>query len=621
MGMWRRWVSINSIGALPRSALSLMAFIILLIMLIVVIAILQYRWSGQVSEAEHERMHASLLTAMNQFRLQFNSEIQQLGILLRPAPDILVGKNWDAYAQNCSSALHESDNHLIREVYLWVAGDAGDSQLMHLNRTLRQFESLPWPSNLAPVRARYAASFNKKLLGPPDIPSFAWKIMYRVPLLIEPIVVFRQPSNGPEEGIRLIGYLMIELNWESLRLDILPELARRTFHGPNGFIYHVAVVSGTQPNSIIFRSDPQLTIDDISSADARIRLIEFPRERFGPGIPGNRVGPPELGPPRPPMMPATQNFPLRGMAPIMVDDGDDNWELVAKHREGSLERAVTGLRRRNLAISFGSLLLLALSMAFVITSARRSQHLARLQLEFVAGVSHELRTPLAVICSASDNLAEGIIADSSQSARTYGTLIRSEGRKLTGMIEQILQFAGIRSGRRGYNLVPVQINDIAELALQQAQSIIAASGISVEKTFVHGLPQIHADPAALLQTILNLIQNASKYSGDSRWIAIRTGQIHQKGKLEIQLSVEDKGIGIAKNDLPHIFDPFYRGGEAAISQIHGAGLGLFIVRESLKAMGAAISVKSAPGKGSTFTMHFRALPKSIQTEDANQHGV
>lgn len=315
------------------------------------------------------------------------------------------------------------------------------------------------------------------------------------------------------------------------------------------------------------------------------------------------------------------------MEPGAPDDEDFGWTLVAKHREGSLETAVAGLRRRNLALSFGSLLLLAASMALITVSARRAQRLARLQIDFVAGISHELRTPLAVICSAGDNLAEGVIADSSRSARKYGELIRSEGRKLAGMIEQILQFAGAQRGHRPYNLRPARPNDIADAALDQAQPMIEAAGFSVEKCLAPDLPRVNVDAAALSRAIQNLIQNALKYSGESRWLAIRTVKTGAKRGAEVQIIVEDKGMGIGSEDLPHIFEPFYRGDATAAAQIHGTGLGLFMVREALVSMGGNISAKSAPGAGSTFTIHLPALPApddisfSAAGEEHSDHAI
>ena len=133
-----------------------------------------------------------------------------------------------------------------------------------------------------------------------------------------------------------------------------------------------------------------------------------------------------------------------------------SWTLAARHREGPLDAVVSQLRRRNLAISFGILLLLGAGMAFALVSARRAERLAQLQLDFVAGVSHELRTPLAVIRQAGDNMAEGVVSTPEQ-VREYGRVIRDEGRRLTGMVEHSLDFARSRSGKREYHVEDVPL--------------------------------------------------------------------------------------------------------------------------------------------------------------------
>ncbi len=132
-----------------------------------------------------------------------------------------------------------------------------------------------------------------------------------------------------------------------------------------------------------------------------------------------------------------------GMAPPaqpIVRAARSAWQLVVRHRAGSVDAAVAELRMKNLAVSFGILLVLGVSMALIVINSQRAQRLARLQMEFVAGVSHELRTPLAVISSAADNLTDGII-ESKPQVKLYGTLIRNEARRLEGMMEQILAFA------------------------------------------------------------------------------------------------------------------------------------------------------------------------------------
>jgi signal transduction histidine kinase len=133
--------------------------------------------------------------------------------------------------------------------------------------------------------------------------------------------------------------------------------------------------------------------------------------------------------------------------------------VVLKHPAGSLETAVNAARRRNLILSSGILAVLGASMGLLVLSTRRAQRLARQQMEFVAAVSHELRTPLAVIRSAAENLADGVVHDEAQ-IRKYGDLMRNEGRRLTEMVEQILELAGIQSGQRGFALRPVQLDGL-----------------------------------------------------------------------------------------------------------------------------------------------------------------
>jgi signal transduction histidine kinase len=228
-------------------------------------------------------------------------------------------------------------------------------------------------------------------------------------------------------------------------------------------------------------------------------------------------------------------------------------------------------------------------------------------MDFVAGVSHELRTPLTVICAAADNLAEGVILDSSPQVRQYGEVIREEGRKLGGMVEQVLQYASIRSGRRQYNPEPALVADLVEDAIARAMPAIQAAGFDLEKEIDPTPYTVNVDAAALAQSLRNLINNALKYSGDSRFLAVRTSSAPGKEGQEVLISVEDRGIGIEPGDLPNIFEPFYRGRPAIAAQIHGSGLGLSMAREAVLAMGGDITVRSVPGKGSVFTIHLPAL--------------
>jgi signal transduction histidine kinase len=274
---------------------------------------------------------------------------------------------------------------------------------------------------------------------------------------------------------------------------------------------------------------------------------------------------------------------------------------VITHRSGSVDAAVAQARGKNLAISFGILLILAFSIVMIVVSTGRAQRLARQQMEFVSGVSHELRTPLAVICSAGENLADGLVTGP-EHAQIYGTLVRDEGRRLTGMIEQVLDFAGIQSGRKIYNLRPTAIDDVVRQALAACNAQITHLGFLIDLQIGENLPQIQADKPALVRAVQNLIGNALKYSGQSRWIGIRAfADAHA-----LSIVVEDRGVGVPEDEVGHIFEPFYRGRSATDSQISGSGLGLSLVKHIVEAHGGTVEVTSTLGRGSIFWINLPA---------------
>jgi len=281
------------------------------------------------------------------------------------------------------------------------------------------------------------------------------------------------------------------------------------------------------------------------------------------------------------------------------------WQVVINHRAGSLDAAVARVRGRSLIVSFGILSLLAVSMVFIIIVSRRAQRLARKQMDFVAGVSHEFRTPLAVIHAVSENLADGLITDKHQ-IEQCGTVIRNDVRRLSGMVEQVLEFAGASRGKTLYQPQPVDLKEVIDTALAGNPSLESGAGWRVEREIEPDLPPVLADPAALTSAVRNIIDNAVKYGGDNHWIGIKANTRANDHSPRVEITVADQGIGIPEADLPHIFDPFYRGREVVAAQVHGNGLGLSLVKNILDAHGGTISVTSVPGKGSAFTLSLPA---------------
>lgn len=231
-----------------------------------------------------------------------------------------------------------------------------------------------------------------------------------------------------------------------------------------------------------------------------------------------------------------------------------------------------------------------------------TMQMARMQMNFAASVSHELRTPLAVLCSAVDNIADGVVTGKEQFAK-YGAVIRNQSRQINGLVNQVILFVSTQGGKGRYTLEPLVVEAVVEVAVTSSAELIRKAGFTLEQQITPGLPRILGDLPALSQCLQNLITNALKYGDQGRWIGIRANLEGGRDHPEIRISVQDRGKGIDRAELHQIFEPFYRSKSAVAGQIHGTGLGLPIAKTLAEAMGGRISVTSEVGVGSTFTLH------------------
>jgi signal transduction histidine kinase len=395
----------------------------------------------------------------------------------------------------------------------------------------------------------------------------------------------------------VFGFTIIQLNMPYIREQMLPELAARHFVHTDGDAYRVSVTNADDPSKVLYRSDPGAPVER-ERADATAGLLG----RVDPAFFFNRpprAGDPE-GEPRGRRRGFEDGFGPRGDEPF------GRWLLLVQHQSGSLEAAVTGARRRNLAISFGVLLLLTVSIALLLDTSRRAQRLARQQMEFVAGVSHELRTPVAVIRSAAENLAHGVVGG--ERVKSYGQLLQTEAKRLGEMVERVLQYAGIESGLGYTTRVALPPSEIVDGAIDSSLPLLESSGVQVHRDIAADLPQVMGDAAALRSAVQNLIANAVKYGGRDRWVGIRAEHVVERRRSEVRITVSDHGAGIPASELPHIFDPFYRGADAVDRQIHGNGLGLSLVKRIVAAHGGRVTVTTRAGAGSSFTIALPATP-------------
>jgi signal transduction histidine kinase len=230
--------------------------------------------------------------------------------------------------------------------------------------------------------------------------------------------------------------------------------------------------------------------------------------------------------------------------------------------------------------------------------------LAKLQMEFVASVSHELRTPLAVISSAADNLADGLIAGEG-ALRKYGAILQHQSHNMGHLINEILLFASTEDGAKHYILQPVQVTAIVDSIASATEGLIKNAGFSLDRHIEPDLPLVIGDLSGISQCLQNLIGNAIKYGGNDRRISLRAyyAPSDDGPDKEVRISVADHGIGIDHSELSLIFDPFYRSPRVRAAQVHGTGLGLSLAKRIAEAMGGRLSVVSELSVGSTFTLH------------------
>jgi signal transduction histidine kinase len=292
------------------------------------------------------------------------------------------------------------------------------------------------------------------------------------------------------------------------------------------------------------------------------------------------------------------------------------WRLVVQHASGSLEGLVAKGRQRNLVLSFGMLALLGASVVLLAINAQRAQRLADQQMDFVATVSHELRTPLAVIQSAAQNLAAGVVSEASQTKR-YGELIDAEGRRLTDMVEQILTFARLATAP-----APAKTTGVADAAAVARAVATSFEALATREQVAIAVdaPEaaaVGADESTVRRILTNLIGNALKYGSSGKWIGVSVQKAGGDRGDEVELRVADRGRGIDPEDLPHVFDAFYRGGTVIDRRARGNGLGLALVKRIVEGQGGRIEVESTRGKGATFIVRLPAarIPHESITAD------
>jgi signal transduction histidine kinase len=284
--------------------------------------------------------------------------------------------------------------------------------------------------------------------------------------------------------------------------------------------------------------------------------------------------------------------------------------LAAQHELGSVADAVEAARRRNLAVGFGLLALLGATGGMIIVWSERVRSVGRLQMEFAAGISHELRTPLATIRTAAHNIAAGVVKKPDL-VREYAEIVEAEGRRLSAMVDQTIQFAQTEAGRRNYSLETVRIGDVIAQAVETAVPAAEESGHRIAVRLDSILPPVLADETALRHCVMNLLTNAIKFGPADQEITIEAH--HDTRTRRVLLGIHNEGPGIDVDELPNLFEPFYRGKQT--SNVPGSGLGLSLVRRMVAGQNGTVTVRSEAGHGATFTLHIPVAPPDPPSPD------
>ena len=642
------------------------ALIAVVLLLVPAMAWLQYRWVGQVSEAERERMQRTLRTAAAQFATAFDSELARVVVGLQVEGAVVRDGNWPSYAERYTTWTERtSDPRLVREVLLvdavpdeasrrrHRAAEARDVERMvrpeqlrvrRWSSDLRTFEPAAWTDELEPFRGALAEHLGEMQMMRTQgsgrfrregLMAFAVGDRYT---LVSPVTVFDFPRNRKSPPrIDILGFTLIRLNRSYLHETMLPTLIARHFQGEDGAgEYRIAVADRRDAASVIWESEPGAAAavgpaPDVEQPFMSARpnqVFMFARGREDPNgrDPGGTPG---------------RTYRHLGAA-------RSAW--TSRRRRAAT--AVRGPRqepggrpvRRALAGGCGAPGRLAGGRGRGTAPAQ-----SHAQLRHPAPADHRHRPDRGVrparpdAGTAADGVRGGGIARAAdpglghwygrqQSGRRHRrqsraraevwrdhsgrvAAARGDGRARPATRRHCRRQRGAlqdRGERRG-GRAPVRRRVPAELE---------AWGVTLELSLPDELPPVAGDAGALQSAVRNLISNAVKYGGDARWVRLtaetRDGlkpRLPDRGERaanasHVAITVSDRGLGIAAEDRRHIFEPFYRGREAVSRQIQGSGLGLNLVARIAEAHGGAVELTSEPGHGSTFTL---VLPTAAGT--------
>ena len=371
-------------------------------------------------------------------------------------------------------------------------------------------------------------------------------------------------------------WVLVVLDLDRLLRDVLPALLAGCIEGGIPLEYDVLITRDDDTTRVVYETRPGMSVGDFESWVTMAPLFAVHARDLTPVM-------------------------ARGLMP---DAAAHRWRFFIKGREGALEAAVGAARLRNLGVGAGVLTLLALSVGLLVATAQRAQRGAREQLELVARMSHELRTPLATITCAGENLADDLV-DSTAETRQYGLIIQQEGHRLNKTIADILLCCRLQIRPDAtLKMAPVDVPEVISQAVSDSLMVTSDPTLRIDQRAEPGLPRLLGDREALRVALKNLVVNAIRHGqGSPIHVAARA----LRDGTQVVIEVEDEGPGIPDDELPSIFDSFFRGQLATDGQIEGSGIGLSVVYHVVRAHGGQVRASKVQPHGTRFTLQLPAL--------------
>ncbi|MBN2567814.1 MAG: PAS domain-containing sensor histidine kinase, partial [Deltaproteobacteria bacterium] len=237
----------------------------------------------------------------------------------------------------------------------------------------------------------------------------------------------------------------------------------------------------------------------------------------------------------------------------------------------------------------------------------RLKRLEKMREDFVANVTHEIKTPLTAIIGFIDTLQGGAL-DEKETARKFLQIISGNARRLDRLVDDLITLSSIELGEMKLQLQDVSIAEIIGNALPVCEAKIAAKSLTVDTHIPEGLPAIHADRDKAVQIMVNILDNAVKFTSDGGKISVSA---FEDGKGYVIIEVSDTGIGILKSEIPRLGERFYRADKTRSRELGGTGLGLSIVKHLLKAHRGRMAIESQMGKGTTVSLFFPTFRENL----------